>query len=367
VNAKNERDDLSLVMPTRNRPTYLRRLFTYYKSRSMPYPFIVADSSEGSFKTEVLNVIDEFTDDLNIKFRSYDPEIPPGKKFTDALALVETPFFCQEQDDDFHIPDWFSRGLDFLRYNPEFMAVHGDTLVLRVAKDSAFGPLEYVTPLRGQRTLEQGTGSERILAYMRDYLEINQSIHRTDVHRRNWEKAESTHPDLPFTELTPNCLAVIQGKVMKLPGLFTVRQWHFSQTSRVHSTTLDWLATSEWSAQYGRFRECLASALSEQDSIPLETARATVHGGFGSLVGDWLAQTHKKPEEPQPIKPQSPLRAFLKRIPGVHKSWCLARDMVRPPPPPPTLLSGASQYLEDFMPIYEAITGKRESMAPVVV
>ena len=64
---------LSLVLPTCNRPQFLRRVLRYYQACRFSHRILVADSSEASVAEANRDVIDSVRRTLSIEHRLYDP------------------------------------------------------------------------------------------------------------------------------------------------------------------------------------------------------------------------------------------------------------------------------------------------------
>jgi len=98
--------DLTLVIPTHNRPKRLRRILEYYSE--IEIRIMICDSSKDKFPKKYLG--------KNVKHFHYK-NWPYSKKLSNCIKKVKTKYLLICADDDFIIPSAIKKCIDFLVKN----------------------------------------------------------------------------------------------------------------------------------------------------------------------------------------------------------------------------------------------------------
>ena len=352
---------LSLVIPTRNRPHFLRRLLQYYHDVGCSHQIVIADSSDAENLVLNQRVVDSFQTVLTIDHRVYKYDIEIREKLNDSLKHVHTPYTAVGADDDFLIPSSLGRAMEFLQEHSDYSIAHGDAVLFVLEENGAYGRIRD-TSRYAQRSIENNTGAHRMLNHLTRYSPTWNSVQRTEFSREHYRKTVELETDLTFIELLPSTLSLIRGKTKKLDMLYMVRQAHGQQTStndREHQTIFDWIASPMWSGQYQNFQECLSLAIAQQDNISADQARSIVKRAFWSFTA-----IHLKSKWASTYRDESPgvhqgLRQIAARIPGLRTARRQLRSFLSGEENEatlPALLRPGSKHHSDFLPIYRAIT-----------
>src|SRR5262245_43693582 len=104
----------SIVIPTRNRVSFLERLLNYCVVLKVKHPIWIADSSLEGDATRTRELINRVTPDLNLTLVSSDPKIGIAAKLTDVLSYVRTELVVLGADDDFFTPRGVQNAAEFL-------------------------------------------------------------------------------------------------------------------------------------------------------------------------------------------------------------------------------------------------------------
>lgn len=354
---------LTLLIPTKDRSSFLSRLLFYYKERGLTYRLLIADSSRPEHLSQNQRTVDSFKTNLDIEYKTYDPEIEFARKLDDALKYVDTPYVVLGADDDFFIPRTFERAVEFLEEHLDYSIAHGDVATFVVESESPYGPIFRVSRCN-QIAIERETASQRFYDYLVGYSASWYSVQRTEQFRKNWQKTIGLGWDLYFSELLPSCLSLIQGKAKRFEGLYLLRQIHSLKEYTLLSA-FDWITTPDWVDHYERFRDCLVEELTRHDDLKTEKARSIVKQAFWSYVTGFLSmQWQDCYRNHRPVGREDrivdSLRETLRLVPGLQKIWRMFRSVVLRSSEPeislPALLKESSPYYEDFQPIYCAVT-----------
>src|ERR1700674_5448783 len=88
----------TLLIPTFNRPAYLRSLLGYLAARRFAYAIRVLDSGSPETLSQNREAISQVR--LDVVHQTYDTTIPAAIKFADGTQSVDTPYcsFCADDD-----------------------------------------------------------------------------------------------------------------------------------------------------------------------------------------------------------------------------------------------------------------------------
>lgn len=206
-------DQLTVVIPTRNRPRHLRALLTFLRANGMTSPAIVADSTDDDRAAEVAEAVGS-----HAELHRYPASMPVLEKMIAAVERVRTPFVVMMPDDDITFPHAIEASLTYLYKNPDHVAVQG--YVLDYGTD---GP---TFDIRGVRWFTPGITDKgpvaRIYNLVRRYQPFLWAVFRRDAQLMSLKTARGM-PPIVFQEMTIMNTAVIQGKVARLHCIYTLR------------------------------------------------------------------------------------------------------------------------------------------------
>jgi len=188
---------LTILISTRNRPEFLKRLLNYFKSVNCPYPILVGDASDNQ---------QGFIDCRGLHYAATIKKL---------LEQVHTPYVVQCPDDDFIIPGNLARCVEFLENRYDYVAAHGKGLVF------GSGVSTYKQPV-----LTSGSPVARLKAHLRHYSVSLFSVVRTVAAREMFHSLNPVDDEAIRGEILPGCLLAIQGKIKDFDFLTLIRQVH---------------------------------------------------------------------------------------------------------------------------------------------
>ncbi|MEP0942319.1 MAG: TIGR00180 family glycosyltransferase [Rhizobiaceae bacterium] len=127
--------DLTIVIPTRNRPAFLERCIKYYADINFPAVFIIADSSGSEFLDRNRQSISAVSSDLSVHHMVFPKDEDFGGKISKAVSESTTEFTGIIGDDDFLMLGGSLECLELLKSKPDVVAVNGHRIAI-----SALGP-----------------------------------------------------------------------------------------------------------------------------------------------------------------------------------------------------------------------------------
>jgi glycosyltransferase domain-containing protein len=197
----------SVVIPTYNRPAYLKRILSYYHQYGTGLPIVIADSSSEENKKLNRETVSSFQDAFFTYLDRYDPSTSFWHKIVDALQQVSTGYCVFCADDDFVTPNGINQSVDFLEHNPDYTVAHGSYIRFRLEGNGPdkryFGLNMYCSPefnalsnpASGLRNIYAGLSIvfpgavERLRYKLADYpIPTFYAVHRTDFLRLAWEE-----------------------------------------------------------------------------------------------------------------------------------------------------------------------------------
>lgn len=275
--------DCTIVIPTFNRPVYLRRLLRYYDRTGFSLPVIVADSSPDDVKAENEESIAACRN-LDVLHRAaYAPSLNPFNKIIDAIRPVSTPFVVCCADDDFLIPRGVRAAMAFLRSRPGFRVAQGKFIGFR-HREGAPREIEFIRGSMYPASPHDDNGAEtRLLRHMSRYTPTIYAVHETpfiqQIHAYTLEAGvipESGGDPFLYSELYPSMLTAIYTRIGSLPFLYGARDMN-SVSQYEYGTGRDIAGKKAVSSEeYLLFRSSLASHLSTVEGIAMEDAAAVI-------------------------------------------------------------------------------------------
>lgn len=216
----------TIIIPTRNRSWFLRRLLAYLSYQKCLASIIVADSSDDGHRKTNLRTVDDFADTINIEYLELSNLKPDGLygKIAFALSRVTSEFVVICADDDFVVPNAVGKCVQFLRGNPDYSCARGYTFVFEFETD------RQLTLRRAPvvASLDSNSREARLLTGSRHYQQVFSSVFRRDV-LVEIEGRLSTNIKADcawLAELAVCFFAATLGKVGRLSFPYEYRQKH---------------------------------------------------------------------------------------------------------------------------------------------
>jgi len=276
---------VTIVIPTYNRSDFLIRLFNYYADRDYKHWISIGDSSTGEHLERAKKAVKQFSKKLKIKFAEY-PGLTEPQTTARLIETIETPYLAWVADDDFIVPKGLNECVEFLKANPDYSVAFGKGILFTIGSSGPHGEIRNFSSY-DLRAIEDEAAAQRILNHLNDYSNSNFGAHRTEQFKKAYSNVVQLK-DKGYTELTPNCVSTIQGKVKALNCFYLVRQTH---DRRYRLPDLyDWVTGPNWHPSYQVFFETCSKELAEKDGISEEEAQEVVKQAFWSYLKNGLSR-----------------------------------------------------------------------------
>lgn len=241
-------DQLTCVVPTHNRPCFLRRLLRFYRQFPPSFSIQVIDSSVPSAALENLAVIDGVRGCLKIGYRHFDLNIV--KKCAEGLELVRSPFVVLCADDDFLFPEATLRCAEFLESEPSFSSAMGRSATLNVGFPSRRCKIRRGYSIHDNRPLDR---CHKMAAH---WFTNFYAVYRTEILVNNFRLvAANSDPtqSVHISEMLLSQLSVLRGGIKVLPLMYSLSEVHDSNFGSERVL----LEQSQAELLFQRFKDCL--------------------------------------------------------------------------------------------------------------
>jgi len=284
INDNDANHGCTIIIPTYNRPEYLRRILGYYNEYGENYNIIVADSSSDENKRINKKTISSVSN-LNILYlTNYSTEINPTNKIADALNHVNTKYCVLCADDDFVTPTGINQSTDFLEKNPDFTVAHGLYISFYLETDKRGKQQFCGAPIYPYKSITFPDAKSRLNFHFSNYYPTFYAVHRTDFLNMILKETTQFTDDYRFGELLPSMLTLIQGKMKCLDVLYAAREDIPGSTGQICENLKDFIKVGTHDEKYAKFRDCLAMHLSKKSQLDLEESKRVVDDAMSAYM-----------------------------------------------------------------------------------
>lgn len=266
------RTELTLLLLTHNRLSFLMRSLAYYEG--LPCRLIVLDSSDESAAQSVVNYpAIEYVHCPEFGYQGISQKIKMG------VGKVCSPYMALVADDDFMLHDALHEALQFLLLNPDYGLCHGYSLMYLAEAQK----VHYF--LRDKKVMEDYDGDvidQRLLAFMANYIPPAYAVTRTDLMKAWYEKPLAEF-GMEYQEFGHAFHLIVGGKAKILERPYIVRELNYPVSDHGTDllTALHW-SSGEQAEQKRRFIDFLTARLVEA-GYEQESSRRIVKQSFKQL------------------------------------------------------------------------------------
>ncbi|MEY3048584.1 MAG: hypothetical protein RL365_622 [Bacteroidota bacterium] len=203
--------NLSIVIPSRNRPSYLARAIAYY-AQFDAIQLLVCDSSEQPFTGEIPK---------HVSYHHF-PEAAFVEKIQSILPSLAKDYVVLSADDDFLLEHALNKSIDFLSANPTYSSVQGNYIAYY-----NLGKSLYYLPLYTQRigkSIDFEAPLDRIASYWGSGIQLFYSVYQKEDFCKVFQTADRSIRSLNLLEYHIGLTALLLGKNKYLPVFYSVRE-----------------------------------------------------------------------------------------------------------------------------------------------
>lgn len=276
---------VNIIIPTYNRPEYLRRIISYYNEYGGDYNIIVADSSSDENKKRNKEIISAFSN-LNILHLSkYSSALNLFRKVADAVNYAEEKYCVFCADDDFITPNGINESINFLEKNPDFAAAHGYYISFYLRTDKKGKRQFCFAPIYSHKSITFSDAKSRLFFRLSNYnVPTLYAVHRTDFLKMIFKETLKSINDDRFGELLPSMLTLMYGKMKCLDVLYGAREIIPDSGGRTSKDLIDFMKDGTYDEKYAKFRDCLATHLCRKSQLDIEESKRVVDGAMSAYM-----------------------------------------------------------------------------------
>ena len=218
-------ENLTIIIPSNNRPFFLRRSINYWNNYN--FPVIIVDGSSETQK----KWIDENSNG-NIQYHYKKTSFPDRLNF--AAKLVKTKYCILIPDDEFYCVSVLKRCVNFLESNNEYVAINGCAIGFFYTFNKLMGEKKY--PEWVKRIRAETDPKERITSHMKDYVNsLGVSVIKSNMFRKcAGLYANNEFPIFAQWELQMNLILSFAGKSKTVEELMYFRSMEEDSPSIAH-------------------------------------------------------------------------------------------------------------------------------------
>ncbi len=279
---------ISIIIPTRNRPEYLRRVLSYFNEYGGDCNVIVADASSDKNKKRNEEIIFSFSN-LNITQLSSHPSELRDLDVYYAIKDVKEKYCVLCADDDFITANGINQSVDFLERNPDFTVAHGYYITFWLKTDNKGKRKFYWAPRYIHKSITFPDAKSRLafhLSHILPYLPTLYGVHRTDFLKMIFKEVTKFTNDTLFGELLSSMLTIIYGKMKHLDVLYAAREAAPKNVS--HPGIKNLINAGTYDEKYARFKDCLATHLSKNSELDVEEAKRVIDSAMSVYLSTHL-------------------------------------------------------------------------------
>ena len=263
----------TILIPTKDRTSYLRRILTYYSDQNTKFDIIVGDSSTEDNKKINKQTVQNLKN-LKIKYIDNYPSsnFQAYFKFSDMANLVKTKYTVFCADDDFITLKGIKESIKFLEKNKEFSTAQGYYINFESNKKGKFkwypgydyNSITFQDPIsRAQYLLANYSAP------------VSYAVFKSKTLKKVYKEFKDSKVNpLFFGELLPAVLTLIEGKLKKLDVLYGARKIEDNKGKNYWPNLLEFINRKECtSEEINKFINTISTKLNKTSNVPIEKLR----------------------------------------------------------------------------------------------
>ncbi len=283
---------VSLIIPTYNRPTYLKRCLSFYNSQKVKFKIIIADSSFEKFKKINESVIESFSN-LDITYvNDFPSDLIISYKISRTMDIVKRKYTVICADDDFIFPDSVKKSVEFLNSNQSFTAVAGYSINFMIKKNKKnqqkFLWQNYNYYLFPYLNITYDDIKLRIEHIFSHYFPTFYYMHRTEFLGMLFKETLKNTDDNRFGELFPAITTAIHGKIKTLNIYSGARESLEVSDNTVSEKLIDFIKKGSYNNKFLKFRKGLVNHVMEITNCDENDAKIQIDQGMESYLKNYI-------------------------------------------------------------------------------
>lgn len=217
--------DITIFIPTYNRPRFLQRAIKYYKQFDLP--IVVCDSSLN--KTEIL--------ESNVTYEHY-PQMCYFKKIHLSLKNIDSKYTLVCTDDDFVVEAGLKKCYSFLEENSDYVSVQGHNVYFSSYREKMLWVPYQINGIG--LDINKNSAIERMVQLsLPTPVYVDFSLYRTESLIEVYKVINNMNTSIyVLGGVNVQLLTVLEGKHKVLPELYVFREWYHNSSGYDSAKTL---------------------------------------------------------------------------------------------------------------------------------
>jgi glycosyltransferase domain-containing protein len=245
-------EQVSLLIPTKNRITLLNWALSYYAQKPFNGKIILCDASDN--QDEVRSMCN--THKVNLTFVDCRDCMHSGDSIAKGNELVDTPYAAYVGDDDISVVEGINDSVAFLNNStPDFVAAGGPRATkIKCGQNWNL----HITPFIELREEEAWT---RLGKYTRLRVSLDYTVHRAEVWKKMFRYAPLMKNRGLGGEFLPCCLSAIAGKHIRVTEVSVFRLDTGDSLVKPNETMLLQMLNHDYANSFHLMQQILISEL----------------------------------------------------------------------------------------------------------
>jgi len=270
----------TIIIPTYNRPSYLKRILNYYSHYGRDFCFIVADSSSGENKLKNKRIINSVSGIQIDYLDHYSCKITLLGKLNNSLTYADTEYCVFCADDDFITPAGIHQSVEFLVKNKDFSCAHGFYISYDLIEFPREKPQLKWCPIYPFNSIIFNDSCSRLRYLFSSYYQTFYAVHRTNFQKMVFRENVNYANDDRFGELLPSMLDLVYGKMKKINVLYDMREKISNSAGARIKNIGHFIKEGTFEKKYYNFKICLIKHLRKNVSISQKEANILINKGM---------------------------------------------------------------------------------------
>jgi len=292
MNKANKKNKATIIIPTRNRPEYIKRILNYYNTYGTNSNIVITDVSSDEIKKQNKETISKLKN-INVSHLDFTYSKDNYldliyKQMMHGIKHVKDKYCLICADDDFAIPNGIKQSVDFLEKNPDYSVVLGNNISFYPKINEDEKPQFYWRKGRLYDSITFPDAESRMEQYLSNYshyVPSTQGIYRTSIMNLIYEETIKNADDVRFGEILPCMLTVVYGKLKRLDVFLKAREWIPGKSlGRTIEGFSDFVTAGTYDIKYSRFKSCLVEHLHKQSKISVNEAEKIIDKGWAAYT-----------------------------------------------------------------------------------
>lgn len=279
---------IEVIIPTRNRNDFLKRILDYYQSHSKGLSFLIADSSSNSIKKKNKQLVSKYKN-MRIRYLDKFPEnMEQHYKFSEMVKYIKARYCVFCADDDFIVPEAIKTCAKFLDKNPNYVAVHG-TYIGYHLYNGIFGKNKFWWQFRHTPiSITSSKAMERLCNHLEHFTLTIWAVRKTAIVKACYKEFRTTKIDsyiLPILgELIPDALTAVFGKIKHINTFYSARQY-FGSIRGTYPSLIDAKNWGKYENNYSQFKKVILRNIPKSDGLSKQEASTILDSTMEKYIG----------------------------------------------------------------------------------